>query len=363
MKTKYPRLWDAARVESYTVDILDRHDRKIGSLDSVKGGSIVYSVDARIKTAGKLNAYSSAPIEWWADKRLQVWAHANGYSWSLGVFLPSSPLMNHAGDGFSYSIELSDKLTIIDQDALTAPLSLPKGTRLDRQVASMIRSVGETRYNITPSTKTNRAPLTWKAGTSKLTVIDDILDYMDYFALHATPNGVLATYPYVLPRHRPVLWNLTDSKDSITAVEYSHQQDLDNLPNRVVYVAQSTSTVVNGVVVEGEKQKPLVAYAQDASSNWFGSFKNRGRWITHVSTEVEAATQQEIQKKAERQLLNAREPYTKVELEHGILPLELNQIIQFKTRDYNVRGSVRRTETTLEPGKLQKTTLRRVNLE
>ena len=360
---RYAGMFTPHRVDEFQVELLDRRDNVLGVLDGVTGGSIVASTDGRIKTGGKLSMVASEPVEWWADKRLKVWARANGQWWSLGVFLPTSPQMRHDGSNVTFTVELSDKLLVLEQDGAPAPVSIQPGTKLTTWVANYIRATGETKVNIESSTKTNKRALTWDAGTPKLTVINDVLDYIGYFSLSADPNGQYVASPYKVPAERPISWEMRQGENAWIEKSFVHEQDWDSVPNRVVYVAQSAATTVNGVIVEGQYSSPLIAVAENRNANSWASYQARGRWITHTSTDVEAESQSELQKKANRQLEQLMEPYAKIEMNALLLPLRLNELVHFISEDYNLVGAVRRTEISLTPGSLMKVVLRKSNYD
>lgn len=355
----YESLYDTHRVEKYTVDILDRHDNKIGELGEVVGGTITASVDARIKTGGKLELKTHTPIDWWGTYRLQVWAHANQEKWSLGVFIPSAPEKQYEENKVSITVELADKLIILDKDCIDAPLSIPPRTRLTTWITNFIISSGETNLNITPSNEVNKRAMTWDAGTPKLTVINDILDYLDYFSLSATPHGQFTAAPYVIPQQRPINWYFGQDAHSLTSRNFVYRQDLDSIPNKTVYIVQSATTLVNGVKVEGTLNRPMVAVATNTDPNSPYSYQARGRWITHVATDIEARNQKDLQQKANRYMQNCQDPFTRVQFSTAIFPVQLNHLARFTTKNYDLVGAVRQIEYTLKPASLMNITIRK----
>lgn len=348
------------RVESFTAVVCDRNDRPLDTLDNITGGTITASVDARIKTAGTLSVVTDKPISWWANCRIKIFANVNGKAWSLGVFLPSSPCMKHTAAGVEFTVELSDKLIILDKDCISDALSLPVGTVLTRWVTNCITASGETNINIEPSTRTNKRPLVWEPGTPKLTVINDILDYIGYFSLLADENGQYTASPYIIPAERPIMWRFGAGEYSLTSTNFTYEQNLDDIPNKIIYIAQSASTVVNGVTVEGTyKQQPLKAVATNTDPASPFSYQNRGRWVTRVNVDAEAESLQELQKMVDKALANAQDPFTRIECRTALLPVRLNHLARFTTPDYDLVGAVRKTEVTLQPGSFMNVTLRK----
>ena len=350
-------LMAASRLESYEIRVLDKNEKDLGRLDGVEGGSISCSTDARIKCAGTLNVTATRPVSWWEAHRLQVWVTVNGVRWPLGVFIPASPSANHFDGRVEFEVEISDKLLFLDQDMVEDAYSVPTGTNLAAHVVSIIRGIGETKIAITPSPKVNKRPLTWDAGTEKLTIINDILDYIGYFSLTVNGFGQFEAGPYVEPADRPVRWRFIEGKNALHLAEFTYHQDLANIPNKVIYIVTSASTTDDPD--DGEQVMKAVAINNDPTSPY--SFQARGRWITEKSTDIEADSQEELEKKVRTRLKNAMNPMVKIEIENAVLPLQLNHIADFQTAGVERFCSVRKWELELRPGALMKTTLRGVN--
>lgn len=357
------KLNTSSRVEYYTVDLLDQKERKVGELEGLISGSVSASVDARIKTAGKLEVKTSRPISWWSNYRLQIWAHSNGETWSLGVFIPSSPRKQHKSRSVSFTIDLLDKLTLLDQDCIPEPISIPVGTRLTVWLKQFITEATSNNPLITQSNKTNKRPLTWEVGTPKLSVVNDVLDYIGYFSLTADGNGNYSAIPYVVPAQRPISWVFGESLHSLTSPDFTYQQDLDSIPNQAIYIVQSVTTEVNGVQVEGTTTKPLVAVSRNMNPDSPFSYPSRGRWITTVKTDCEAESKQELQQMVDDYLENAVDPFTKIEFSTAIFPVRLNELARFTTVDYDLVGAIRKIEYNLRTPSLMKITIRKSNYE
>lgn len=367
MTNKHKALFSAYRVEKFWVNVLDENDVFLERLDGVEGGSITCSTDARIKRAGKLSVVSDKPTNWWGRKRLQPWVEVNGFSWSLGVFIPTSPQQDHNSTGVSYEIDIHDKLVLLDEHAIPRTLTIPAGTTLvDWVIKTIKEATGEKRVNISRKLidgryahPTNARPLVWDAGESMLTIINDVLDFMGFFSLSVDTSGQFTSEPYVVPAERPVSWQFWEGMDSIYAPEFTHTQDLAGIPNRIVYTTQSTG------VGEGEELNEdfMISTWENHDPNSPYSYENRGRWITEVKTDAEAVDQQELDKMVKTRAENALEPMVKVEIETALLPIELNQIVDFKGDNYGLYASVRRFEFDLEPAGLMAVVLRKVNRE
>ena len=346
------------RSTKFWVDVLSEDESFLYRLDGVVSGKITCSTDARIKRGGQLSIVAKEPIDWWGRNRLRVMAEVNGQKWPLGVFIPSSPKQDHTASGVEFSVDINDKLLILDDDKLPMSLTIEPGVTLVDVVIGMIRDLGEKRINIPRAfvdnrfaSPVNKRPLVWDAGTERLTVINDILDYIGYFSLTVDPTGQWVAKPYVTPAERPVSWKFFEGDKSLHSASYTHTQDLTNVPNRIVYITQP----------QEEQGEPLVSSIENHDPNSPFSYENRGRWITEVKDDAEAVGQAELDKMVKTRLENAMNPMEKVDLEIAPLPVELNDIADFRSGPYKFFGAVRKYELSLDPGGLMSVTLRRVN--
>ena len=374
MNEVWPGLFAPYRVEKYTAFLLNESDEIVGELGTISGGTFTTSTDARIKSSAKIDVVTKEPIMQWAGVRVKLFAHVNDLSWPLGVFIPSSPTQKHTATGVVTSVELLDKLTILDHDLIDASLSVPAGTDLIGFITEMIENAGESHVRIVKENHVNKKPYTWDAGTPKLTVINDILDSAGYFSLSADPDGYLTTQPYLVPKERPIAWEISQGELSMFSPEFTHTWDLDGIPNKIVYIAQSTGYVTLNAATSGDPNKtvevkiegtttapPMVAVATNEDPDSPFSYQARGRWIVETSNDVKAENQDILNKKAQRRLDNALDPMESVELRHAIIPARLNQLAHFRTRDYDFVASVRKMEISFSPGELMTLKLRKVN--
>lgn len=368
----YPGLYEPFRVEKYTAQLLNDDDQVISDLGAVTDGMFTTSTDARIKSSARVTIVTHEPVLQWPGVRVKLWAHVNDVSWPLGVFIPSSPEQHHSDGRVTTTVELLDKLTILDKDLLDESLSIPAGTDMVGFVVEMIKASGEDRVNLEPESHVNKNPHTWPAGTPKLTVVNDILDSCGYFSLSADRDGVFVARPYLVPAERPVSWEISEGDLSMFSPEFTHRWDLDGIPNKIVYVAQSTGTVTVTAAQPGggtgtfqfeatSTAPPMVAVATNEDPKSPFSYQARGRWIVETSSDVEAETQEILEKKAQRRLDNALDPMESVELRHAVIPVMLNELAHFKTADYDFVASIRKCEIPLVPGELMMLKLRRVN--
>ncbi|UJQ87155.1 minor tail protein [Arthrobacter phage BaileyBlu] len=343
------------RAEAWRFDVLDLADQKIGELDGVTEGSFDYSTFATIKSSGSLTCV--APNVDWLRVRIQPWytmtALGQTVSWPLGVFIPASPGVDYSAPGGVQSLELYDKLLILDQDKTDGTYSVSAGSVVTDVVRGILRGIGETQDAITDSAETLKSSMVWEADTSKLKIVNDLLDAINYFSLWADGYGVFHGSPYVAPTGRGIAWEFADNTLAIYSPDFSLDADTFNVPNKVIQVSTSDGETP-ALIAEARNEDPASPY----------SYNNRGRWITRVETEVEATSQPILDSIAQRRLVELSAVTETYELEHAFIPLELNDAVRF-VRDaegIETGAVVQKMTISTAVGALVRTTLRGVSL-
>lgn len=369
-------LFSSYRVEEYWADIHNIDGSFVTRMENVTGGSITYSVDARIKGSGSLEISEKFPLEWWG-KLIRVWVKvSNGndyFQWCLGTFIPSIPSVDY-GEGYrTYTIDLQDKLLILDQDCVANAFSIPAKAPLMPYVHALIRSASQASADqvVDPVALNYRAihhkALTWEAGTPKLTIVNDILDALEYFSLTADWAGNYTSSPYVLPSDRPIAWTFREGQAALHRASFQYTIDRANVPNRIVYLVQEEGSSEDDPKYKwsacAENTRGVIEKATGKTIGQEYSYQARGRWITQVNDDIKADSQQELVEKVRRRLENACTPFEKVEIEHATLPLRLNDVARFQSADLAIMGTVRKFELTLQAGSLMKTAIRKGNID
>lgn len=345
------------RAEEWRVDVLTWDDSPAGTLDGVSGGSFDFSIHNTIRGGGSLEYVGREEIDW-HRVRLQPWytfrtLRGEEISWPLGIFIPASPKKNYTAEGISQTVELYDKLLILDQDKVEATYSLDKGQNIIEAVRDLILSTGETAILIEPSEHEVSSAMVWEAGTSKLRIVNDLLAAANYFSLWVDGHGNFRADPYQAPAARGVSWDFHDNYESIYAPEFVHDQDGFSVPNRVIAIPQT----------DGEEEAiPAVAQNQNPDSPY--SFQQRGRWITHVEENVEAASPEVLQEIANRRLVELSQPSSTLEIEHAFIPLDLNDVVSFRRRTslgaLDTRAVIQKMSVSMDVDSLVTSTLREV---
>ena len=320
-----------------------------GRLDGVTGCRVEHNVNAQIRGGCSLSLRDVGQELDWSSVRFRPWVRVNNLTWPLGVFLPASPSLSHDEFGSAWDIPCLDKTSILDQDVMTTSYSVPAGAVVTDQVAELIAGAGESSVAITPSTLTTRSPQTWEPGTSRLRIINDLLDGINYFSLWADRHGQYRAEPYRRPQDRSLAATFAAGEAAIHSPRWSRAQDIAGVPNRTV------------LIVEGDEDTPgMTATADNTDPASPYSIPSRGRVVARTYTGVEAADQPTLDAMAARYLADASTPSATLEVQHASVPLDGNDVVRFASAGVDTLAVVEGWQVDLTPGSLMTGTWREV---
>lgn len=361
---------DGPRVVDYRFEMLNPAEGLIGELGSVQPeGEARWDYNAAIKGGGSITVQDiGAPIDWLNTRIRPVMTLEGGgvaedrIEVSCGVFLPAAPVETWTASGRSWRVELLDKNCILDQDIAAdssgnpITYSLPAGSNIVAAVKSLIEGCGEAAPAIEPGGKTLRRDVAWDMGTTRLKIINDLLDMANYFSLWCDGAGQYRATPYVEPEDRPVVYAMATpfSKGdfSLMSPDWTRDRDIYSIPNRYVAISQG-----------GGDSAPMTSVAANLNPASPFSYPSRGRWITQVLTDAEASTQSDLDAIAKRGLTNFTAVANMIKVTHLYLPeIMVNRVVRFVNADagLDIKCYVTNTTIPFHPTDLCKTELREV---
>jgi hypothetical protein len=324
----------------WSFELLDSQDRPLGDLDGVTGGSAEVVAQSVLGGSGSLELDHTSDVDWMSH-RVRATFHDGELSWPVGTFLLTSPTEGHDDNlgVVSYSVGLLTKMNVLAEDTVEDRYSVAAGTQVVPRVVSLIKSAGESRIAATDSTSTLTSGLTWEAGTSKLTIINDLLQAIGYWSLWCDGSGLFRVEPYVNPADRPVSLTFEHGEASIHFPDWEKEQNLSDVPNMFIAKGQGD-----------EVDPPLVGVATNENPESPFSFQARGRWITAVEEGVEGDSQGVFDAYAAQKLREAMAPVSRLTVRHAMVPLEPNQLVEFVPRDGGRRlATVQRMRVNFDP--------------
>lgn len=334
-----PKLLAGPRSPRWVFELLNSSDEPLGALDGVKDASFEIATTERLGGSASITLDDRGQdIDWLTHRVRATYDPGTGYpSWPVGVYLLTSPTMSSRGGRRTWKVGLLTKMTIIDEDAFDETFSVAAGTPIVPLVVSIITSTGETRTAVTDNGTTTRVAMVWDAGTSKLTIINDLLEAAGYWALWCDRSGQFRVEPYTNPQDRQASWVFAAGPTatggaSLHRPDWSREQNLAGIPNQVICSTQGT-----------DEEPAIVGVARNDNPDSPFSIGARGRVIT-ATYDIEAESQVVADQIAQRRLLDAMSPVAKLEAEHAMVPLEGNDLVVFEpTGGVDGRESIRAT--------------------
>lgn len=334
------------RETSYRWEVLEHSagsDHLVGYLDGVIEGSpsLTWSLYASVKGGGNLKVsdldraqpgfLTIAQVSL-ASARLRPVLVIEGLpEIPFGVYLISAAPEEWSDAGRIYNLELLDRGTVLDQDALEQTFTVDASTPILTAVATVIASAGESITVDGAATATLPNPMVWPAGTSKLQVVNDLLAALNYNSLWVDGLGNFRATPYVVPAKRSLSYELlnakrelVDGEDSIYAPEWSRDLDMFEVPNKVVAVQSAT----------GDAPALIGSYSNLDPTSPF-SYQARGRWITKTLEGVQTpdGTDAEVivflQAKAQQSLIASSAVQASVSVKHLPIPIRVSDAMRF----------------------------------
>ena len=366
------------RITSYRWEVLSHSngiDTLVGTLDGVSDGSLSWVQNTSVKGSGNVQVIDldlAAPgmlriaelkLE---SLRLRPVCMVQGLPENpLGVFLVSLADEQWDDTGRVWSLELLDRCTVPAQDAVEESYSVPANTRILQRVKTILGTAGEFIAVNAASTLATSTGMLWEAGTSKLKIINDLLDVAGFNALWVDGYGNFQTTPRVLPADRSITYEvlgvtreLRDGELSIYLPAWTRNRDSFEVPNKVIAVQAANGGDGAALVGQWTNEDPASPY----------SFISRGRWIPRVldSVECPAGTNSEIlaflRKRAQTTLIQASAVQAEVKVTHLPIPVRVSDVLRFShTRaGVDARHVITRIQLDTTPLGLMSSTLQEV---
>lgn len=283
-----------------------------GSLSFVKAGSIALDGTADVHRSASFTLVEGDSLNYATDRikpYCQLTMPDGGLvSWPQGVFLLSSPDRTLSPDTtVARTVTAYDQTVILQGDLVGDRYSAAAGTKYTDALSTATAGYGFTR-NITASTATLPVAIDWAGGTSKLTIVNDLLAAINYRAAWFDENGVFQAVPYVLPDTVSPAYTYATDETSTLLGDIGHNLDLFNVPNK-------------WVLVVSEADRPaLVSTYTNTSASSPTSTVSRGRTITKYDSSQTAPDQATLDGLAARMAFEDSQVYETVSFSTALMP-------------------------------------------
>lgn len=366
------------RITSYRWEVLEHSngiDQLVGVLDGVSDGSLKWTQNTAVKGGGSVEVVDLAVAQpgmlrvgqlALSSVRLRPVCLVQGLPENpLGVYLVSNAKERWGATGRVWELELLDRATVPDQDVFDQSHALAAGGNILHRVKGILATCNEfidIDMTISLVASTN---MVWEAGTSKLKIINDLLDVIGYNSLWVDGWGNFRVTPRVLPAQRSITYEvlgipreLADGEQSIYRPDWSLDRDSFDVPNKVIAVEAAGGEDVAALIGTWTNEDPSSPY----------SYQARGRWIPHVLDSVEvpegddASKIEFLQARARATLVQMSAVQAQAKIEHLPIPIRVGDALRFAHTQAGINSRYIATSIQLDtnPLGLMKTTLQEV---
>lgn len=163
--------------------------------------------------------------------RLRPVMTINDVDYDFGEFMIVAAPVEDDGKEYCYNIEAYDETMMLKQSALTSRLFFAKRTNYLSIIASLIANCGITRINYDNNNLKTNIDHEFAVGTSYLTIINQLLDEINFAHVHAGENG----YLYLEQNQTKITADYVYDDNNSTLIDSIRKDtDIYSLPNVIV---------------------------------------------------------------------------------------------------------------------------------
>jgi hypothetical protein len=169
--------------------------------------------------------------------------------------------------------------------------------------------LGSVPKNIVPHAALVTTAREWEPGTSKLSIINQLLSAINYESLSFDEDGAALARPYTVPSSRPEEYVYADNAVSVMTPDVTQTLDLFSIPNRwTMVVSDPDRPALSSTYTNNNPASPT-------------SVPRRQRTIVDFRTEQDAADQASLDARVARLAFEASQVYEAIEFETGLIPI------------------------------------------
>lgn len=324
----------------YKFYLCDNYDNVIDVLEVKDDFAITHNMNSTIKRTLELTILDMT-IDL-LNKRIKPCVIAENTEFPLGIFCIESPTKELKNNVVTRKIKGYDKTVILRDDCLLENLFFPNGTIVTNAIKEIIYGSGIRKVDITTSDKILNRDYEFLIGTSRLEIVNTLLEYINYTSIYFGNSGFAEAEDYILPTDREIDFNYITNSISIIKTDRTLELDLFNVPN--VFIAISSN---------GESESLTSIYIND-NPNSKVSTVSRGRNITKIYEVSDIANQETLDSYVRRLAYNYTATYEKIVFSTSIIPLHENGNCLYIDDDFGgIRGNYIETSWTIRNGEME----------
>lgn len=226
VRVEYPRMYrsntDGQRLEDISHKFLE------ASINATRSNSIARTATFVFRDAEGLNFKTD-----WFMPCMVLNVNGIEVEFQQGIFQATVPSHSYSENGETISAQASD-LGILFAEQLTYPYTVPAGSNYVEAVRVIANMYGITRLLIPPTSKVTPNEFTWNTGSTAWSVINDLLQGINYLPGWFCSCGFLRSSPRVGFSGRSPDVSYDTSGHSIVFGEIGAQENLSDIKNEVI---------------------------------------------------------------------------------------------------------------------------------
>jgi len=305
------------------VDVI-RNGVKYSELNPIGSVSIQMNGTAKIKSSLSGTFLPNPDVDWFSDAIMPV-AIVNGEEQKLGVFIPTTVSKSRSDDILRISIEGYDRCWQVQNTKTETILSLASGVNYITAIESLLLQCGIALAVKTPTTATlTSIREDWDIGTDYLTIINQLLDEINYNPLWFDNYGYAVLEPSRLLDVSDI--ERTYDYDDVETLMFptsTAKLDLFSVPNVFLCVCSNAdkTTVMKATAVNNNSYSPF-------------SVQRRGKRIMSMTRVDNIASQTELENYAQILCTESMFAGQKIEISTAIrTDCGVNDIVALKHPD------------------------------
>lgn len=296
------------RTIDFRMDVL-RGGVRFGHLRFSEAPSVYADASADIKLTMRGSFLHNDSVDYLKDE-LQPVVIIDGTDYPVGVYRVVTMLEKHGAEGRRDEIEAYDRSILLTWSKLEQRDYWPAGTPYDDVISSYLVRAGISRVSFVPTGHVLQSSREdWDIGTSYLTIINTLLEEINYNPIWFDLNGVAQLTPYEQPSAANIRHTYGPNAVKLISPEYSAEIDLYSKPN--VFIA---------ILSNPEYSEPLVARAEIETPSSELSTVRRGIRIPQVYKVDNIASADELQAYVNRLRDKGMQTSVYVDVSTAIMP-------------------------------------------
>ena len=279
------KMLEGNRTIDFEYELMNNEEKVITTLDNVEC-SISFNSEAEIMGTASIRFRETEIRSYYTDLRIRPWfkIQAPDRTWirhPLGIYIITTPTRQDGGGEVYIDADCYDKSIILQEDKLTDRLLIKAESLYVNEVRNVHMSAGINKTNIDGSELRTSVDLEYEIGTSKLDVINSLLQAINYTPIHFDRMGNAVAKKYIEPDERAAEYGYMTDDNSLILSGANQSNDLYNVPNIVIRYVENPdveNTSLRSEYVNNDASSPL-------------SIQRRGRKIVNVESVDDIADQ------------------------------------------------------------------------